>query len=439
VDDLDDRLVALAGQLGSHDPVSRSELEHRVRRVRRRRRAWLGGIASLAAVVMVVSIVAIRGRNQPRQVRVVSPTTVTTSPTARSSVSLPSRYLFNQISVTNGALSLTGEFADTTASTPPCASTFVDPKTLQLRQVREASCNDPTNYGQTIGIVNQHVPNSNNATIRVARIDAHTGHVSEGPVVMVYSFGSTSRPVSVTGGGWLWVFDAAATKGPELLQISASSGNVVNTVTMPPIYRPILAANDDGLWLGPSITGGGPAALYYVASRSHTATVVVPGMIPSAATKRGSITQSVCWLLGDGHALWSGIGPTCAQQTIRRYNHADLQPVFVVPDHGYAPNSVVGDETHGLWTMQWVPPLGTAIPTAAARSQVVVRIDPNTGTEQVAARVPAITFPQYGDASLGLLDGQAAYFRGSLYLLEPPFRQGGYNGYSSLIRVTLPK
>ncbi len=255
---------------------------------------------------------------------------------------------------------------------------------------------------------------------------------------MVYNHSSTSNDDTALGGGWLWIYDVDTTKGPELLQVSASSGNVVNTVTMPPIYRPIMVANDDGLWLGPSITGGGPAALYYVASRSKTANIVVPGMIPNAATKRGPTTQSVCWLLASGHTLWSGIGPTCDQQTIRRYNNADQKPVFAVPDHGYDPNDVVGDETHGLWTMQWDPPLGTAIPNATPRPQVIVRIDPDTGAETVAATVPAIVVPQDGDSSLGLLDGQAAYFDGSLYLLEPPF-PGGYSGYASLRRVPLPK
>ena len=395
----------------------------------------MSAIASLAAIVAAVGIVSVRNRNQqPSQVRVVSPTTVTTSPKARSSVSLPSQYLFDQISVAEGRLVLTGELAGTTAATAPCASATVDPRTLQVGEVREVSC-DGLLAGQTIGIVNQYVAHSNNANIRIARIDAHTGHVSEGPVVMVYSVGSTSRPITATGAGWLWIFDAAPTEGPQLLQVSASSGRVVNAVAMPSIFRPIMVANDDGLWLGPSISGGGPAALYHVAPGAHVPEVVVPGRVAGTATKSGVIAQSVCWLVGSGHDLWSGIGPSCDQQTIRRYNGTNPQPVFAVADRGYDPNSVVGDETHGLWTMQWVPPLGTAIPTAVPRSQVIVRIDPDSGAESVAARVPAMPYPKYNS---GLADGQAAYLNGALYLLEPPFQQGGYTGYTSLTRVALP-
>ena len=79
MDDLDDRLVALSGQLRDDDPVPRFELDQRARRVRRRRRTRLGGIASVGLVVILVSIASLRDRNQPRQVRVISPTTVTTA------------------------------------------------------------------------------------------------------------------------------------------------------------------------------------------------------------------------------------------------------------------------------------------------------------------------------------------------------------------------
>ena len=39
-------------------------------------------------------------------------------------------------------------------------------------------------------------------------------------------------------------------------------------------------------------------------------------------------------------------------------------------------------------------------------------------------------------AEQGLADGSAAFFDGSYYLLEPPFRQGGWQGYSELARIT---
>jgi hypothetical protein len=244
---------------------------------------------------------------------------------------------------------------------------------------------------------------------------------------MTYDHGSTSNPMTALGGGWLWIYDVATTNGPEVLQVSASSGQVVDTVAMPTLYRPIMAANDDGLWLGPFITGGGPATLYRVGSRSHTATVVVSGR------------DSVCWLLGSGHHLWAGIGPTCIQQTITRFDGTDLKPAFEVADRGYEPGSVVGNEIDGLWTMQWMPPLGTTIPPPSPRPQDIVRIDPDSGAESIIARLPPVAFPISPPSNAGLADGQAVLSDGSLYLLEPPLRQGGYNGYSSLVRVALSR
>ena len=426
MDDLDSRLVTLAGTLRVEEPVSRADLDRRVRRLRRRRRGSRTAIGLLIAVVTAVGAAAFWNRHGSRDVQVVAPVTTPTStvrvtaPASRfPSVALPSGYLFDEITVVDGRLVIDGEVAGTDAAR--CASATVDARTLAVGRSREASCDDPSVYNQAIGTVTTFVKGSNdNFTIRVARVDPRTGRVSDGPVVMTYSHDSTTNPVTAIGGGWLWIYDAGTPKGPELLQVSEASGAVVNTVAMPQIYRPLMAANDDGLWLGPAINGGGPATLYHVASRAKTATVVV------------GAHSSVCWLLGSRHDLWAGIGPTCGRQSIQHYKGTAIQ--FTVDDDGYDPSAVVGDAAHGLFTMQWVPPAGIGAPSVSPRPQEIIRIDPDTGAERVVARLPAVA-PTL--ASMGLATGQAAYFAGSLYLLEPPFRQGGYLGYSRLLRVPL--
>ena len=243
---------------------------------------------------------------------------------------------------------------------------------------------------------NQYVAHSNNANIRIARSasSAHTGHVSEGPVVMVYSVGSTSRPITATGAGWLWIFDAAPTEGPQLLQVSASSGRGRerrgHAVDLPADHggqrrRTLARSLDLGWRAGRAVRR---------CTRRARARGRGPGTGRRHGDEVGGDRASVGWLVGSGHDLWSGIGPSCDQQTIRRYNGTNPQPVFAVADRGYDPNSVVGDETHGLWTMQWVPPLGTAIPTAAPRPQVIVRIDPDTGAESVGGESAGDALPE---------------------------------------------
>ncbi|HEY1737964.1 MAG TPA: hypothetical protein VGI86_04605, partial [Acidimicrobiia bacterium] len=228
---------------------------------------------------------------------------------------------------------------------------------------------------------------------------------------------------------WLWIYDVDSTDGPELLQVSAESGAVVNTVRMPTIYRPAMAANDDGIWIGPTIDGPIPAVdtLYHVAPASKQPTVVL------------GTHDAVCWLTASGHDLWAGTGPTCVQQTIRRFRGSGGQLVFTVPDRGIEPNTVIGNETDGLWTMQWVPPPSATLERAFQLPQEIVRIDPDTGAERVVARLPETAFSNESDESNGLVAGQAVYFRGTLYLLEPPFQQNGYLGYSKLIRIPVPK
>ena len=48
--------------------------------------------------------------------------------------------------------------------------------------------------------------------------------------------------------------------------------------------------------------------------------------------------------------------------------------------------------------------------------------------------MPPVVYPN-GVPTNGLVQGQGAYFDGALYLLEPPFRQEGYLGYTSIVRV----
>ena len=66
---------------------------------------------------------------------------------------------------------------------------------------------------------------------------------------MTYGSYSDSRPVFAYGSHWLWMYDVDTATGSELLQVSLQSGAVVDTVPMPALYRPLLAADNGGLWI----------------------------------------------------------------------------------------------------------------------------------------------------------------------------------------------
>jgi hypothetical protein len=254
---------------------------------------------------------------------------------------------------------------------------------------------------------------------------------------MTYASLSDTRPLNAYGGGWLWIYDVDTTVGAEVLQISASTGRLVDTVPMPRIYRPILAADDEGLWIGPSAEGvgstgpvnsGPPSTLYNVAPGSDAPRIVIPGT-----------ALAVCWLVANGDNLWAGIATdvnqSCQRQEFWRFDGADRQPVAETPLPGYppssdglGPSSVVGDQADGLWTAWFV----------ASRDLIeVVRIDPVTGTETVVASVPgppgAGSWPLW-DSPLGEFGIEATLFGGSMFLLEPAENPERFNGV--IVRVT---
>ncbi len=385
--------------------------------------AWLAVLVAFAAVLVLGFRVL--PSTKPNGSRPTVPATRTTGPSRASgvtTVSLPSDYWFNEITVGDGRLLLSGEVPAVGNSSAVCVVATLEPQTLRLEDLNKGSCDDPATLGETAAVVTTNLTHSNNARVSIARIDPRTGKVSVGPSVMTYASLSDTRPVIVYGGGWLWIYDVDTTKGPELLQISTSSGRVADTVTMPQLYRPILAADDDGLWIGNSVEGSpSPYVLYHVLPGSGTATGVIGG---------GSL--NAFWLDASGDTLWAGIGPNFDEQSIWRFDGSAPRPVFRVADHGYDPTAVLGNEADGLWTVVPYPALGTRL-TSGPYPEDVVRIDPDSGAEKVVATLPRMVLPS-DDA--GLTTGQAAYFEGSLFVLEPPFRANGYLGYGKLIRVS---
>jgi hypothetical protein len=219
----------------------------------------------------------------------------------------------------------------------------------------------------------------------------------------------------------LWIYDVATTNGPELLQVSTQSGAVVDVVPMPKLYRPLLAADDGGVWVANSIEGSpGPALSYVTSGASAPITVVADTGL------------AICWLTADGGSAWVGAGAgwNCTNQMVQKYIDGAGAPVYSTPSAGFTPFWVVGDAADGLWAMQWTQPASPG----ASSSQQVIFINPDTGAESVSATVPPVVYPN-GVPTNGLVQGQGAYFDGALYLLEPPFRQDGYLGYTSIVRV----
>jgi len=340
------------------------------------------------------------------------------------SVSLPDADLFDRISTVDGTLLLSGELGSTSTSiTPTCVWATVDPATLRLGATIQGNCDDPAASGRTVGAVVSYLPGSNDASVGIATVEPATGGYAVGPQLFTFGDYSDTKVVTAYGGGRLWIYDVATTEGPRLLQVSATTGRLEDVVVMPKLYRPVMAANDAGAWIGNSVGGGSDGeTLYRVAPGADAPTVVVPG------------TAYAYWLVADPDHLWAGIGPPGATaETFWKFDGLDPVPVMSAPDRGVDPTAVVGDEDEGLWTVQWDPPF-TGRFSSAPRAQQVVGIDPDTGAETVVATIPPV--PVSIAYAQGLGDGQAAVLGGSLYLLQTPVRGG--LGDATLVRIPVP-
>jgi hypothetical protein len=343
-----------------------------------------------------------------------------TSATRLPGVVLPSSALFTQISVTSKGLLLTGETRASFEKTrPTCVAASVNPRSLAVGKLTVGNCNDPLLFGLTVEAENAYIPHSNNATISINTANPTTGQVRHGPAVMTYGSYSDTRPVFAYGGQSTWIYDVETTAGPELLQVSNQSGDVVDTIPMPALYRPLLSADDDGVWIANSIGGSPASALSYVAADSSVPRVVVP-----------DTNVPICWLAASRTSAWvgAGVGGACAKEAVERFTDHSSGPVFTAAP-GVTPPAftVIGDEANGLWTMLWSSPT----------QEEIIHIDPDTGSESIASTLPSSPLPTY-ETDEGLRQGQGVYSHGSLYLLEPPFRKNGYVGYASIVRVVSP-
>jgi hypothetical protein len=157
-----------------------------------------------------------------------------------------------------------------------CNSAVLDPATLALSHLMTGSCADPALQGRSVlpvATVEPRTPFGNagaaSITIRISRAVPSSPGYDLGPVVMSFPQESDGWPTWTYGDGDLWLFDALAKGGSQLLRISGTSGAVLQRIAMPAISRPIVAFDDDGFWLAPAANSGGDGGtsngVYHVA------------------------------------------------------------------------------------------------------------------------------------------------------------------------------
>jgi hypothetical protein len=351
-----------------------------------------------------------------------------TLPPNVSSLALPSGYTFFGLSTDSGPLLLTGGVASTDPNAP-CIRTPVDAATLTLGAVTTGSCDEPAASGERVAIDVINPDGGSLAfttSIAITVTDPKTGSRKTGPVVMRISEASDTNPVVAYGGGSLWVYDVDTSNGPEAIQISATTGQVEDVARTPQLYRPIMAANGDGLWLGNSIQGSPTAGtVFHVAPTSHVVTTVVP-----------SPNDAVDWMVADPGHVWAGIRPSDGSGglSLWRFDGPKATVAFRMPEPSLeaGTNFVVGNEQDGLWLTTPDPPFGDYPSPTDNQHLDVVRLNADTGKPTVEAVLPPL---DQLDAESQTGSGQAAFSDGSYFLLQSP-SVGGYTGFTQLRRVT---
>jgi hypothetical protein len=473
-DDMEERLrAALRGRAGvpvaAGDPVA--AVQDRMRRRSRRRGIAVGSTAALCVVGIAVGATALAGNDTSS--RPIGPavsssypparpspspspsahlpvtsaeasapvislpaspgTTVptTTLPANASSLTLPSGYDFYGLSADTGQLLADGSAPVPSSAVPTlCAAVSIGGDPLAVRDVNMTNCEDPASVGEQVAAViteksDPHSASGVTGTVAVAHHAAATDSYTVGPVVMKYTSGSDSKPIVVSGGGSLWIYDLDTNNGPEAIQVSATSGQVEDVVRTPALSRPIIAANGDGLWLGNSIEGSTVAGtVFHVASESHVVTTVVP-----------SPNDAVDWMVADDGHVWAGIRPNnSALLSLWRLDGPTASVAFRVPEPSIEAgrNFVVGNAQDGLWLTTPDPPFGASEAPTDNQHLDVVKLDADTGKPTVEAALPPLDTL---DAESQTADGQAAFSQGSYFLLQSP-TVGGYTGFAKLLRVT---
>lgn len=278
-----------------------------------------------------------------------------------------------------------------------CVWLTVEPVSLKAKQAR-GSCSRPLRSAHAAVPVVIPNPRSQWQAVRIAHVGTS---VTSGPIVMRYQDGSDTRPVSTYGPGSLWLYDVDTEHGPELLRFSSRTGRLEQTVTMPRLYRPVIAADKDGLYLMAAVNGGVSgqerAALYHVAPGAHKPVII---------HREG---RAALWITAHGHTVWTDIISGAHHAALWRFDGAKARATRLSRKTiGTAPAATYGGGS--LWT---VTPTWASRYSGQCTSETVDQINPTTGRAKIVATVKAS-----GYCSL-ILDPQGlAFANGAFYFLS---------------------
>lgn len=285
-----------------------------------------------------------------------------------------------------------------------CRLAVLQPEPLRLQSDSSTSCDNPSLAGQPVVPITSVEPGGNTGDVRIS-VRTRSGGYRLGPVVMDYGNYSDTRPEWTHGGGYLWIFDAAVPTNSEVLRISESTSAVLSRVRLPWSARVLLAADDDGLWIGQSPEGGWQKGevlplIEFVGDHASAPVVALRSPEPLNGGR-------VDWLVASGHTAIAAISEPhdTAVSAIDTFSAPAMPPRTVETGSAWEPSSIGEGPADS-------PPVieGSDADLLAAKpgwhgqfsgtptSESVIGIDPRTGSDSRIASLrglPAADFVAY--------------------------------------------
>ncbi|MGD0441490.1 MAG: hypothetical protein ABSB52_12815 [Acidimicrobiales bacterium] len=277
--------------------------------------------------------------------------------------------------------------------------------------------------------------------IQTEHIDPDSEHATVGPVLITMSnWDWIHSGGAAVGSGSIWIYGLGATSGPQLLELSASTGALEHRFVVNAGVDPLMVVGVSGAWITQGVFGGDECnptcALYHLARGSSRAVVV--------RRTRGIGDE---WLAVDGKRVVLDIVSETSVGYVQRIEGVAAAtgrmsfetPARLLPAPSFAGfGSLVVSSSLGLVTLSELEPHAgtpTTVSCAHGAPVEVIRIDPTTGAQSELAVLPARAVRR-DCSSVPLIAGQAVVYEGALYFLSDPTSVGQLP-LSRLVRVRL--
>ncbi len=284
----------------------------------------------------------------------------------------------------------------------------------------KANCGNPALYGERVLPISYWLSAAGakrfggaDLAVRIAVADraARDGYTL-GPILTTYQQCSDCQISWIFGDDSLWIYNPLAYPHGslgELMRVSTRTGAVLERWRTPTILRALLAADSDGLWLSPSVSGG---TLGNVPPAKIAAYESLYLIAPNDPTPQRVMTEgSARWLVASGRVASAAIDKPDGYATIWEFTGSRARthgPILsdgpMGTDEWGVDNPVVAGNKR----------LGFLSVSSTNGTESIVQVTPDSQRERTIAKIHS----RYAKDSCA--PPTVVTLGGSLFYLDPP-------------------